>query len=171
MQVGVRACITRACIAGAGAGVLIPRPTRYLERLARQLGEQVAPRLPTPYEQAGMLREPLHVHAVRVEFERAAHRRVQENTAIRSLLARAARLEILAIGLRNQCAQAAATRDDDLRVSALQASNDSLRHMLIQLHEALENDTRDPEAQTLLDDLWRELARSTERRRLPSDRF
>jgi len=150
---------------------LIPRPTRYLERLARQLGEQVAPRLPTPYEQAGMLREPLHVHAVRVEFERAAHRRVQENTAIRSLLARAARLEILAIGLRNQCAQAAATRDDDLRVSALQASNDSLRHMLIQLHEALENDTRDPEAQTLLDDLWRELARSTERRRLPSDRF
>lgn len=150
---------------------MIPRPATYLDRLARQLGEQVAPRLPTPYEQAGMLREPMHLQAVRVEFERAAQRRVQENVAIRGLLARAARLEGLAPALRDQCIREATTTDEDLRLTALQASNDRLRHALIQLHESLEEIVHDPEAQTLLDDLWQELRRSTERRRLPSDRY
>lgn len=166
---------------------MIPRVSTYLETLARQLGEQVSARLPTAYEQAGMLREPMHLQAVRVEFERAVQRRVEENKAIRGLLVRAATIDRLCPELRAQCAQEAATPDEDLHVSALQASNDRLRLSLILLQTALETLTEQQaqciasqqskqsqaqaQAQALLDDLWQELRISTERRRLPSDRF
>jgi hypothetical protein len=171
---------------------VIPRAGTYLDRLARQLGGPVASRLPTAYEQAGMMREPMHLQAVRVEFERAAARRVEENRAIRELLQRAARLPGLTSEQQQAWSEAASAQDVDLTVSALQASNDLLRGRLIELHAVLESMTQAAEAATradaalpvrsasgsasgsaaaLLEAVWLELRRSTERRRLPSDRF
>jgi hypothetical protein len=148
---------------------VIPRVSTYLDQLARALGEQVAPRLPTAYEQAGLLREPMHLQAVRVEFERAASRRVQENQAIRGLLSQGA---ALADAPQAQAwREAGAGRDSDLRVSALQSANDALRASLIELHAWLETLPEDGPVRALLDAVWQELRESTERRALPSDRF
>jgi hypothetical protein len=150
---------------------MTPSPTTYLDGLARQLGEQVAARLPTLYEQAGMLREPMHLQAVRIEFERAAARRVEENQAIRALLRRGAGLSKLTDERRVAWREAADQTETDLRVSVLQRHNDQLRLMLIELHEALEQRLEQADAQALLEAVWQELRDSTERRRLPADRF
>jgi hypothetical protein len=157
---------------------VIPQAVTYLDRLAAQLGGPVASRLPTAYEQAGMVREPMHLQAVRVEFERAAARRVEENNAIRALLKRGAHLPGLGPAHRQAWAEAAATQDVDLSVSALQAGNTMLRELLVEMHALLEVMTQDgqaapspDEAAVLLEAVWLELRRSTERRHLPSDRF
>lgn len=170
---------------------MTPSPIAYLRGLARVLGDQVSPRLPTPYEQAGMLREPMHLQAVAIEFERAAARRVEENQAIRRLMRWAVSLSELPGALRAQCETLAQAMDTDLRVQALQSSNQALRDGLIALQVELEQLTpsRVPESaetgagasvlteqssngpQALLEAIWQELKVSTERRRLPSDRF
>ncbi|MEY4863863.1 MAG: hypothetical protein RLZ51_1958 [Pseudomonadota bacterium] len=161
---------------------MIPQAGTYLDRLATELGGPVASRLPTAYEQAGMLREPMHLRAVRVEFERAAARRVDENSAIRALLKRGAHLPGLGLAHKQVWTEAAATQDADLSVSALQAGNDVLRGLLVEMHAVLEAMTQDAQAApqaapsseevtVLLEAVWLELRRSTERRRLPSDRF
>ena len=161
---------------------MIPGVAQYLQGLARLLGEQVAPRLPTPYEQAGMIREPLHLQVVITEFEHAVARRVEEHRAIRAICARAAQQPSVPAALRARCAQSAQAQDEDLRVSALQAVNVQLRSLLIELHAALETlETLDPPIDrdapgpdsiaALLADVWHELRQSTERRKRPMDRF
>lgn len=162
---------------------MIPQAGTYLDRLAAQLSGPVASRLPTAYEQACMLREPMHLRAVRVEFERAAARRVEENQALRGLFLRGAQLPGLSLAHRKAWSEAAATQDADLSVSALQAGNDLLRGLLVELHAVLEAMTQDDQAApqaapssseeitVLLEAVWLELRCSTERRRLPSDRF
>lgn len=166
---------------------MMPSPAAYLQGLARLLGEQVSPRLPTPFEQAGMQREPMHLQAVAIEFERAAARRVQENQAIRHLMARAAALPELAPALKARCERLAAGADTDLSIGALQDGNQALRAGLIALQAELEGKVDHagkvdqagevdeaphvaPSA-ALLEAIWQELRTSTERRRLPSDRF
>ncbi len=80
-----------------------------------------------------------------------AARLVEENRAVRALLAGDDAYAALAV-----------ETDDDLRISALQASNDTLRAALIELHAAAEarGDTALTEA------IWTELILSTERRRM-----
>jgi hypothetical protein len=91
------------------------------------------------------------------EFDRAAARLFEENEAVRGLLERGG-------------VTFAAPAKPDLRVSALEAENDHLRAALIDLQAALE--TRDGEDARALDaDIWRELARSVERRRIASANF
>ena len=78
-------------------------------------------------------------------WDRQAHILVEENQAIRRLLGEAG-------------------DDPDLRLSALNAANDRLRALLIELHVAAEahGDTSRQAA------IWAELVASTERRRLSS---
>jgi hypothetical protein len=113
----------------------------------------------------------MHLQAVRIEFERAAARRVEENQAIRALLRRGAGLSKLTDERRVAWREAADQTETDLRVSVLQRHNDQLRLMLIELHEALEQRLEQADAQALLEAVWQELRDSTERRRLPADRF
>ena len=85
----------------------------------------------------------------------------QENTALRALFGMAApRVEDARLAERLRVA--AASDDDDLRVSALDSANDDLRALLIELHvcvEALGEQGQDLDAA-----IWSELVRSTERR-------
>lgn len=84
-----------------------------------------------------------------------AARLVEENRAIRRLLARSGE-----VGL--DLAALAAGSDDDLRISALKAANDALRAGLIELHAAAEARG----AAELEAAIWAELRASTERRKL-----
>ena len=84
-----------------------------------------------------------------------AARLVEENRAIRLLLARAGE-----VGL--DFAALVVGSDEDLRISALKASNDDLRVALIDLHAAAETKA----AGGLEAAIWAELVASTQRRKL-----
>ncbi len=103
------------------------------------------------------------------DLDRAASRRVEENRAIRDLFRRAADLTLEA-GLSGRLAALAAGDDADLRISALEAGNGSLRAALIDLQTAVEGRT-DAAGLALNDAIWAELAASTERRRFASANF
>lgn len=141
-----------------------PDPARFLEVAAAHLLVRTAPALPSGYEQSSLQVLAAMLMAVREEFDRAASRRVEENAALRGLFARATpAVEDAALAAR--LAEAAAGADADLSVPALEAANAALRALLVELHGHVES--LDSEAARALEDaIWRELARSTERRRL-----
>ena len=88
-------------------------------------------------------------------WDGAAARLVEENRAVRALLARAGE-----VGL--DFAELASGDDADLRISSLQAGNDALRAALIELHAGAEAKG----ATGLEADIWAELVASTERRKM-----
>ena len=96
------------------------------------------------------------------EWDRAAARLIDENRAVREILA-AARGVLGQGDLADRLDGLAAGQDADFRVSALQASNDRLRAALTELHAALEG-RPEAAARALEDRIWAELAASTERR-------
>ena len=140
-----------------------PSVDRMLEVSAMALMLRLGPALPTSYEQSTAGALGVLLLAVREEFERGAARRVEENTTLRALFARAQTVaddDALVARLR----EASAVQPSALEISALDAENAELRALLIATHAHVETlDT--PEARALDDAIWRELARSTERRR------
>jgi len=146
-----------------------PDVAPYLDELVRSLAQEVAPALPTSWEQSAVLRHSLLLQAVRHEFDGAAAWRAEENQALRVLFADA-RPVVADTGLRARLDDAAASAQTSLRVSELDAANRLLRAVLVALHEHLESlDT--PAAQALLRRVWQELRDSTVRRRGVLDRF
>lgn len=104
-----------------------------------------------------------------IEFDRAAARRVEENKALRALFELAAP-QVDEPELKQALRQAAESQDSDLRITALQQGNDLLRALLIRLQGWAENG-EPGRTQPVLDAIWLELKRSTERRALPLDRL
>lgn len=112
-----------------------------------------------PAERAGALGLSAALLGMAAEaWDGAARRLVEENRAVRTLLADAGERA-------GENASLASGADDDLRISALSADNARLRAALIALHEAVEGDET-PEARDLESRIWKELRLSTERRRL-----
>ena len=99
------------------------------------------------------------------EFDRAAHRLVEENAAVRGLLRQAADV----FGDPPLAAQAG-DQDSDLRVSVLEAENDRLRRILTDVHARCE-DTDGDAARALEEAIWGELRRSVERRKVSLANF
>jgi hypothetical protein len=146
-----------------------PDPQRVLEQTAQQLATEIVAAVQPRYRQAsvGMLAGLLI--AVREEFDRAAARRVEENSALRALFAQA--LEVVADPeLAARLRDAAASRDESLLVPALEASNQRLRSLLIALHAHVET-LATPGARAVDAAIWRELALSTARRKLSLGAF
>lgn len=139
---------------------------RLLEVAAGHLMTTTAPLLGEAYEQSNVSVLGMMLMAVREEHERAAARRVEENGVLRRLFAKAVD-SVEDGGLSARLAAAGAGEDADLTVSALEASNAELRGLLVELHTAVE-ETDSPEARTLEEEIWRELAASTRRRSLPT---
>jgi hypothetical protein len=125
---------------------------------------KMGPALPTSYEQSSAGALGVLLLAVREEFERGAARRAEENAAIRGLFAQAESVvSDEALGLRLRAAREAAPAA--LTISALEAENATLRGLLIELHAHVE--TREgADAEALVEAIWDELVRSTERRQL-----
>ena len=96
------------------------------------------------------------------EYDRAAHVRAEENEAMRRIF-RDAAPEVPDVGLRVRLEAAAAERDASLRVSELNAANDRLRALLIEVHALVE--TGDEEwARRTNQAIWDELSASAKRR-------
>jgi hypothetical protein len=140
-----------------------PPVEKVLEVLAGSLMIEIAPHVSPSYRQSSVGVSAILLTMVREEWERAAARRVEENAALRGLFRDAAPV-VSDIDLRRRLETAAAERDADVRVSTLDASNDALRALLIDLHAHVEE--LDSAAARRIDDaIWKELAASTERRR------
>jgi len=130
-----------------------------LGKLGQALLLQIGPEIRAEYPQRSALVATMLLQCIAEEWERAAARRVEENSALRELF-RTAVVEDAPLAERLR--QAADTRDDDLRVSALDRANDSLRALLIELHAYAE----ERGATQLEQAIWHELLRSTQRRAL-----
>jgi hypothetical protein len=146
-----------------------PDPQRVLEQTTQHLLVELLPHVQPRYRQTGVGMLGALLIAVREEFDRAAARRVEENAALRALFARAASV-ITDAALAARLRDAAAARDASLLVPALDASNSALRELLIALHGHVES-LATPAARELDAAIWRELAESTQRRKLSLDAF
>lgn len=124
--------------------------------LAALLRDDIAPNL-TGFRagNAGMMAAMFDM--VAEEWDRAAARLVAENATLRSLLVRG--------GVTGDLGD-----DSDLRVSALEAGNETLRALVTELHAAVE-ERGDAEAQSLEDAIWDALRISVESRRIASANF
>ena len=141
-----------------------PDVARVLEHTTANLMTQVAPAIAPAYRQSSVGALGALLIGVREEFDRAAARRVEENAALRGLFARARELATEP-KLAQRLDEVSGGTDADLRVPALEATNQALRELLIALHahvESLEGD----DARAIESEIWAELAASTERRQL-----
>jgi hypothetical protein len=140
-----------------------------LAKISEALLVQIGPEIRADYAQRSALVASMVLQCAAEEWDRAAARRAEENAALRELF----RISLPAVadaGLHECLAAAAEQRDEDLRVSALDRSNDALRALLIELHAHVEEQDA-PAAREAESAVWRELLRSTERRALSVSPF
>jgi hypothetical protein len=144
-----------------------PDENLVLADFAQRFATQIAPQVQPAYLAANIGMNGGILGLIAEDWDRSASRRVEENRAIRGLFAQAAALP-LAADLAGRLKALAATNDDDLRLSVLEAANTVLRAALIELHAVVEATSG---AEALNNAIWRELAASTERRRLSVGSF
>lgn len=141
-----------------------PTVSKVLDHTVGNLATEILPVVPTSFRQGLVGAQIALLAAIREEFDRGAARRVEENDAVRGLFQLAAGLPLEA-DLGQRLAEAASGAEDALDIPTLDASNDRLRALLIELHtavEALEGDA----ARRIESAIWSELVASTERRKL-----
>jgi FKBP-type peptidyl-prolyl cis-trans isomerase (trigger factor) len=141
-----------------------PDVPKLLEILSARFMFDVAPNVQPSYRQSSVSITGILLTMVREETERAAARRVEENAVLRALFAKAAG-QVADTALRRKLEEAAASRDPSLLLSELESANAALRALLIELHVHVEEQSA-AWARALDAEIWRELAASTERRRL-----
>jgi hypothetical protein len=146
-----------------------PRVEEVCRAFAMELIERVAPAIGPAYHQgtAAMIATMLLI--VADEWDRGASRRVEENARLRELF-RAAVSCVNDPLLKARLLGLGQTTDGDLRISALEAANSTLRAALIDLQTHVESQSGS-EARQVEESIWRELVRSTERRRLSLAQF
>lgn len=138
---------------------MTPAVPAVLADLAGLLIRNADPSVP-PADRAGSLGLSAALLGFAAEvWDGMAERLVEENAALRRLLARGEAF------VPSHFAELIGGRDPDLRISTLRAANDQLRAALIALHEAVEGQEGEA-ARTLEAAVWAELVASTERRKL-----
>jgi hypothetical protein len=135
---------------------------------ATRLAESIVPKL-TGFDANGAAMMSAMLTMISEEWDRAAARRVEENAAIRAIFvdalpslsdaALAGRLKTLVDG-----------NDTDLRISALDVTNNELRDALGALHAHVELQ-ESTSAQRTNEAIWKELRRSVDRRSLSLANF
>ena len=147
---------------------MTPDPCRVLGDFAGRIVEELAPDLKSAYLQgsAGLMAATIGMMVE--EWDRAADRLAEENAALRALFAQSAPLAPGGLAVRLEAL--ARTMDADLKVTTLQAANDTLRAVLIEL-QAWAEDQTGPALTALNTAIWAELSMSTERRKFAATPF
>ncbi len=141
-----------------------PDVPKVLEILAGRFLFDIAPNVAPSYRQSSVGVSAMLLGIVREEWDRAAARRVDENASLRALFREGAGV-VTDTNLRRRLEAAGASSDASLLISELEKANDALRALLIELHASVEQQSG-AAARALEDAIWRELAASTERRKL-----
>lgn len=144
-----------------------PTVPRVLSGIAGSLAANVMPEVRSPFGQQTTGLAAQLAMMIAQEWDRAAARLVDENSAIIGLFDRALPL-LPENALRDRLLAATGiVPGSDLRISALQAENDGLRALLIELHAVVEQ-LEGAEPRVLETLIWDELRESTRRRHLVS---
>ena len=139
-----------------------PEVDFVLRSIAEKLLTEIAPAVGDSYVRSNVEVIAGLVAAAAEEYDRAAHVRAEENQAMRRIF-RDVAPSVLDVGLRARLEAASAERDTSLRVSDLNAANDRLRALLIELHALVE--TREEGwARHTNRAIWDELRESAKRR-------
>lgn len=134
-----------------------------LENMAAKLMFELAPQMQTPFLQGTITVVGIMMTMLREEWDRVAARRVEENAAMRGVF-RDAAPQVADPVLREKLDAAVASTEASLRIADLDAANDGLRRLLIELHAWAEEQPGDA-ARRIEAVIWQELLASTERRR------
>ena len=146
-----------------------PEVDLVLRSMMTKLLLEVAPAVGDAYVRSNVEAMVALLAAAAEEFDRAAEVRVAENRAMREIL-RAATEHVPDEGLRARLAAATEEREPSLRIGDLNASNDRLRALLIEVHALVEG--RDEEWARRIDRaIWTELRASAHRRAISSYPF
>lgn len=146
-----------------------PDAGHFLGVVAAQLMMNIAPGLGTSYEQSNATMIAVMLLSLGEEMERAAARRIDENREMRQIFSDAVAV-VTDAGLRARLAAAVGERETCFTISDLERSNGELRALLIDLHAYVEM-LKSESARQIEARIWRELAASTERRRLSMGPF
>ena len=145
-----------------------PEVTLVLEEHAKRLAERIVPQL-TGFDANSVAMISFMLQMTAEEFERAAARRVEENQAIRAILREAAAV-VTDPALVARLGALAQSKDEDLRITPLEAANNALRGALSDLHAHVEMRS-DGAARKINETIWSELRLSVERRRVALANF
>lgn len=144
-----------------------PDPPIVLFGVAAAL-QELLPQVADPYGQQTLGISASLLAMLAQEWDRAPARLWEENEAIRELLTRGAALPGLAPEVRERLEEGSqAPAHPGARLSELQAENDRLRALLIELHAIVE-EMEGEDARHLEEAIWAELVASTRRRHLES---
>lgn len=139
-----------------------PLCDQILKTVAATLATEHVPNASTDHERLGLVFSMFLLGAASEEFDRAAHRRVEENRALRKIFSESLSV-IEEPNLRNQLREAAETTEDDYRIPALDELNCALQETLIELHAHVET-LEGEKARAVETTIWRELEEWTKRR-------
>lgn len=146
-----------------------PDVPRVLNGVALTLSTSIMGEVRTPIGQQAIGHAAGLLFMIGVEFDRAAARLVEENTAVLGILARA-QSSLEDPWLQDRIArELGEVPGEDLHVSALQTENDRLRALLIDVHAAVEA-MEGAECEALDRMIWDELRESTRRRHMDLNR-
>jgi len=139
-----------------------PEVDVVLRSLMTKLLLEVAPAVGDAYVRSNVEAMGMLLAAAAEEFDRAAEIRVAENRSMRAILLAAAE-HVCAAELRRRLIAAAEEPEPSLRIGDLNAANDRLRALVIELHALVEN--REEEWARRIDGMiWGELEASARRR-------
>ncbi len=142
-----------------------PQPPQVLLGMAGVLMMQLAPELQTPFAQQNIGSVAGILTMLAQEYDRAAARLAEENDAMVALFRRASRAIPTGPVRSRMLQEIAANPNVDLHISRLQAENDRLRRVLVEVH-ALVEALPGEEAAGVNEEIWDELRESTRRRHI-----
>ena len=141
---------------------MTPEIDQFLMSTFQRLMGEIVPRLEGDYLQGTTSTLGMLMMFAATEFGRAAEVRAAENGEIRKLCGRAAR--VLPEGeLKTRCAEAARTKEGALTIQALEASNRSLRRVMIEIQTTAE-EADAPWGRSLDRSIWQIMKAAAERR-------
>jgi hypothetical protein len=139
-----------------------PQADVILKSVGTNLLTKYVPKLGSDNERAEVALMAFLMGAVSEEFDRAAHRRIEENTALRKLFAKSFPV-VKDDELKTRLEDASKEKETDWRVSSLDKSNCALIELLIELHAHVEM-IGDDQSRDLEKDIWEELKGYARRR-------
>jgi len=142
-----------------------PDVQKVMVRSFACMATDIAPAITAEYAAGSAMVIGLMMFQTATEFDRAAENLVQDNRGFREIFL-AALTHVEEGGLKTKLKEAAETKDGSLRISDLDQANSALSELLIELQTYVEMQkgswARDLETQ-----IWAELVRGAEARRLP----
>ena len=139
-----------------------PEVDVVLRSMMTKLLVEVAPAIGDPYVRSNVEAMVALLAAAAEEFDRAAEVRVEENRSMRAIL-RDAAANVADGEFRARLTVAAGESDSSLRIGDLNAANDRLRALLIELHSLVEA-VNEEWARRIDGAIWAELRASAQRR-------